>query len=759
MKSKGFMIALSACMLMLLATAETQEIRGIVTDPSGAVVVGATVRLSSGHRQMASITTDSRGQYVFHSAGCVGCQITCAAPGFATTRHDLILQGGQTVLPIQLRIATSSEHIDVNAALQLFRDQLEVGEVRESAAKDVGEALTQVDGVHKIRKGGIANDVVVRGMQQGNINILIDGAHIFPACPGHMDPSAQHVDFAEVDRVDIIKGAFDVTRAGSLGATVNVITKTPPLGFRMTPSISVGSFGFVNPSITSSLGKDSFRVLGGYSYRTSQPYKDGRGHSILTYANYSQSGLAQKAFDISSGWFETEFSLNPNQKLTLGYTRQDAGLVLYPYLTMDADSDTADRLTLKYDIRNLPAGVRAIKMQTYFTQVKHFMSNAQRSSAKAGRWTMASDASTRAIGGQLTAELEHNLTFGVESYYRNWNVLGYMSMMGMIGAPNPSVPDVGSNFVGVFADYQHAFTDHFRLSGGVRFDHDSSATNTANLNTNAYYNYHGTRSTSATDNYASGNLRLSYALPKSVELFAGLGTTGRPPDAEERYINRASMISVNVGNPNLPIVRNTEGTVGLVFRHGSSYVKPTLFYSSLNDYILVNNQPRLMMAMSPASARSYTNVDSRIYGGELSYAFGLPADFSLSGGGSYAKGTNERKPDAGVQSSNLPEMPPLKTWMALRYVHKYLFAEVGGTGVAAQRLVNQDLKETPTAGYALMNMKLGLTYRKLSAMLTVDNLLNHFYYEHLSYYRDPFSSGAKVPEPGRNLFVQIKCSF
>jgi iron complex outermembrane receptor protein len=58
-----------------------------------------------------------------------------------------------------------------------------------------------------------------------------------------------------------------------------------------------------------------------------------------------------------------------------------------------------------------------------------------------------------------------------------------------------------------------------------------------------------------------------------------------------------------------------------------------------------------------------------------------------------------------------------------------------------------------------MNVKLGLIYRKLSASVAVDNLLNRYYYEHLSYYRDPFNAGIKVPEPGRNFFGQLKFRF
>jgi iron complex outermembrane receptor protein len=56
-------------------------------------------------------------------------------------------------------------------------------------------------------------------------------------------------------------------------------------------------------------------------------------------------------------------------------------------------------------------------------------------------------------------------------------------------------------------------------------------------------------------------------------------------------------------------------------------------------------------------------------------------------------------------------------------------------------------------------VKLGLLWRKWAASIVVDNLLDRFYYENLSYYRDPFASGVKVPEPGRNFLAQVRYSF
>jgi hypothetical protein len=37
----------------------------------------------------------------------------------------------------------------------------------------------------------------------------------------------------------------------------------------------------------------------------------------------------------------------------------------------------------------------------------------------------------------------------------------------------------------------------------------------------------------------------------------------------------------------------------------------------------------------------------------------------------------------------------------------------------------------------------------------VASLFDREYYEHLSYQRDPFRSGLRVPEPGRNLFLNV----
>ncbi len=135
----------------------------------------------------------------------------------------------------------------------------------------------------------MANDVVVRGYQGENLTVLIDGARLYGACPNNMDPAAFHVDFAEVDRIEIGKGPFDVKNQGGLGAAVNIVTRRPPAGAHANAQLSAGSFGYINPTATASYGSGRAAILGGYSTRRGDPYLDGSGRSMLATANYLPS--------------------------------------------------------------------------------------------------------------------------------------------------------------------------------------------------------------------------------------------------------------------------------------------------------------------------------------------------------------------------------------------------------------------------------------------------------------------------------------
>jgi iron complex outermembrane receptor protein len=670
-----------------------------------------------------------------------------------------------------LQIPSLSEQVSVTAkapagegALETSsrnsHEVLEIREVRESSAKDAGEALANLDGVWKIRRGGIANDVVLRGFQQGNVSVLIDGQRIYGACPNHMDPSAYHVDFAEIASIEVTKGPFNVRDQGSLGGSVNIVQKKPLAGFHVTPNLGAGSFGFYNPSLVASVSRGRFYGLAGYSFRRSEPYVDGSGLRITSYANYTTAVGGRPGFDINTGWGRFGAELTHNQNLELSYTRQSGGLTLYPGLQMDSPYDNADRINANWSLKELTGVVKQVRAQAYFSRVGHWMTDELRTGAAGTSlgYSMAALAGSKVTGARLEAELADTI-FGLEAYNRGWDVVNTMRM-NMVYTAQPALPGVRVVAGGAYAQHRRNIGGLSVTLGG-RLDAAASEAQSRTLNPDIYWAYHNTRSTSASDVNPSGFLRLTYLLPGGIVLFGGGGTSVRLPDPEERYYELKRATSDWLGNPNLEPTRNNEADLGLNLRSRRFSLRPTLFYSRLSNFVALTLQPKInpVMSVMNSSARSYEGVEAQIYGGEVSYSVEFTRALLLTGGVSYTRGKQFAKPEAGLPGGNIAEMPPLKSRAALRYGSSRFFAEIDGLASARQDKVDSRLREQPNAGYALLGLKAGIHHKQWNFSGGVDNLANRFYYEFLSYQRDPFRTGVCIPEPGRTFYLNVSMTF
>jgi iron complex outermembrane receptor protein len=783
-------------MCSVCSSAQDEAVQGTVVDPSGGGIAHARIQFSADNQVVLAASTDATGSFRVDStklktatpAAADSYTLTVSATGFKTATSRLQLGGPLAPVTITLQIAPLRESISVttqepgNAASTSSpnQDTLTAREIERGDAADVGEALSAMDGLWMKRTAAVENDVVVRGFKQDDLNLLVDGARIYESCPSQMDPPAGHVDLAEVERVEVTKGPFDLRNAGSLGATVNVVTKNPEPGFSIALDSRFGSFGAYTDGVSASYGGDRVQVLAAYSYQSSDPYSDGHGQSFTAYNNYSALGRNAKAFDDQSAWFKAYYTPADGQQLSLSYTRVQDGLVLYPYFSMDSNHNNTDRAELRYEGKKISI-FKNVRADVYYTNVVHLMSDSERTSAMNGVPTMTSPVSSRVIGGHMEGDLGGGFSVGVESYYRNWNVTGTMVSGGM-AMFSQSLPDVNTYATGAYVAYRHAFTRKLLLTGGGRYDYASASIGVPGYSTDLYYQYYGNRNTAATDSYGSGNASLSYAAVPGVTLFAGVGSNGRIPDAEERFFARAGASSMSgmsgmsgmmqmngtVGNPDLHYSRNTEGDVGAVVQRGPLRVRASLFYSNVQNFIMIGEEAAMSSssgmgsmggmggASMPVTAITYNNVQARLYGGETSYDLRLMHGLSFTGSVSESIGVHNPAPGDGIHNTNIPEMPPLRGTLALRYVQRRMFAEVGALAADRQQRVDTDLMETPTPGYAVLNTKLGVTYRRFRVSFGIDNLLNRFYYQNLSYTLSPFSSGIRLPEAGRNFFGEVR---
>ncbi|MEZ5420620.1 MAG: TonB-dependent receptor [Vicinamibacterales bacterium] len=113
----------------------------------------------------------------------------------------------------------------------------------------------------------------------------------------------------------------------------------------------------------------------------------------------------------------------------------------------------------------------------------------------------------------------------------------------------------------------------------------------------------------------------------------------------------------------------------------------------------------------------------------------------------------------GATSEDLAETPPLRARLRARLDDGRLFAELEGVASSEQTHVDRSLGEASTPAYGLVNLTAGLRRGRVSVAAGIANLLDTYFVEHLSFQRDPFRSGVRVAEPGRNLFVNASWKF
>ena len=179
---------------------------------------------------------------------------------------------------------------------------------------------------------------------------------------------------------------------------------------------------------------------------------------------------------------------------------------------------------------------------------------------------------------------------------------------------------------------------------------------------------------------------------------AALGSVARLPDPEERFYALRRNGSDWVGNPNLVPARNSEADLGISFQTGRFSLRPTVFYSRLDNFVALHSQPlrNMVMGIMNKAARSYEGVEARIYGGEASWSVALSRSLLLAGGCLLCRGRQSEKLSAGMPAGNIAEMPPLKSRASLRYGNRLFFTEVEGRAVARQNFVDRSLLEQPT---------------------------------------------------------------
>jgi Carboxypeptidase regulatory-like domain/TonB dependent receptor len=111
------LLGIFAGSMLAQAAKNSGSLRGQVTDPSGAVVVGATVSAATSGGQMQNAVSDKLGNYMLHGLPEGNVTVSVIATGFAAYQMpNVIISAGQTQqLDIALGIAVEKEQVTVQS--------------------------------------------------------------------------------------------------------------------------------------------------------------------------------------------------------------------------------------------------------------------------------------------------------------------------------------------------------------------------------------------------------------------------------------------------------------------------------------------------------------------------------------------------------------------------------------------------------------------------------------------------------------------
>ena len=178
-------------------------------------------------------------------------------------------------------------------------------------------------------------------------------------------------------------------------------------------------------------------------------------------------------------------------------------------------------------------------------------------------------------------------------------------------------------------------------------------------------------------------------------------------------------------------------------------VEPYLNY--FPNYIYLNPTAQYVEGLQ---LYHYTQAEVLRYGLEAQVKWNLDEHWQAHAQGEYLYA---RQQSGEKKDYTLPFSTPWSLDTGLKYAFGYKgFVGLSAHIVGAQHEIVPP--EKPTDGHWTLNLAAGKDFHLRGATLSVtlhaDNLLNHRYYDHTSYYRL-----IDVPEPGRNLSVMVGLEF
>lgn len=639
-----------------------------------------------------------------------------------------------------------------------------LSERRASLQTPTDHLLEFMPGVQMVKRGNYAWEPTIRGLQAAQINITIDGMHIFGACTDRMDPVSSYIEPTNLRQISLHMGPGFGNYGGSIGGGVDFNLKAA--SFRETPTLH-GMFG---TGIESSAG--GWQTLGSLNY--SGPKFSLQANGIFRKAsNYRSAGGEEVLFSQYQKWnggLVAGYRINDRHTLQADYIRDEGSDIGYPALTMDVAFANAHigSLTHVYERKEGGAttagqkGLLGLRSKIYYNFIDHAMDDTQRPPEQV---PIPMDMPGRSWTGGFFSEAQIGLPWNIPAGRQavlQTRLSGYlnrltadMTMYPAAGAPMYmfTLPDTERRQL--YWDLSHELSLNERLSASIN--------GTLTYSRSGLFSRAGELQLSGMldgedpdrhDLLWNLNAQMAYAVRPDWTVQARIGRSSRNASLQEYYafyiFNRLDGYDF-LGNHLLDTEKSLNLQLGTSYGGRWFRAELSLFGYLFDDYIAGRVVPDYqVMTIGAHGVKQYQNIgNARTYGGEVVWGVSLTPQVHLHSSSSYTRGEDN-------EGYALPMISPFQSVNGLHWEWKGYHLQADVQYDAPQNHVSTTrYGETPTPSSTLFHIgarKTFLTSRVVvTTALRVENIFDTYYYRHLDI--------MKIPRPGRTLNASITVGF
>lgn len=666
----------------------------------------------------------------------------------------VILLASVLLLPwLQLRAqqsdTTSIRSFDLNE-VRINQDNRGAGKAGASKQKDLMQLtdhiLEATPGISMIRRGNFAMEPALRGLNNAQVTMSIDGIRIFGACTDRMDPVSSYLEPNNMESFVISWQPGAAGMGSSIGGGIDFKLRKPLFSSLPAHKAHFGSGFESNGNAFQTLaafgyGSPKFAIQGNVIYRRSENYRSGNGRTV--------------AFSQYRKWnanISARYRTGDSSFIGLDYLQDEGYDIGYPALTMDVKFAKAKIAAISYTLQK-----HGLKWENklYFNYIDHAMDDTKRPPETVPiHMDMPGTSQTSGAYSALTGRLgkRHLFRLQADGFYNYLSAEMTMypdnsSPMFMYTLPTPARSSLALSLTDTYE-----LTDILNLTGTVRveYNHDKVVSDAGRAQLSGMYTGDLTQS----NILPNAGLTLEIAPCHLWNVRIELAHASRNASLQERYafyiFNRPDAFDY-IGAPALAPERswNLSLTAGL---HSGAFSATARAYSYFIRNYIAGQQLKgySTMTIGAAGVKQYINLSSaRISGAELLMQLSLNKRVTLSSSNTYTYGRD-------MQHFALPFIPPLRSDNMLSYQSRDLSLGIQSVSNFSQDHVSTFFYgELPTPASTVLNFSAGRSFdlkkQSLKLSMALNNVLNTEYVQHLDI--------LKVPRPGRSISIRAEITF